>query len=139
MATAVGSRKSEAVSSKAPSPHPHRLPLTAYCLLLFSGCSGPAGLLNLVPTRTFENRQSQEMRDWIAGQITQNTEAITNEVWPWIVGLVLIFGLSKLADGMALWIQGARQAKHLSGHQAKLEHVAKMIENGGPPGAPPAK
>ncbi len=71
--------------------------------ILWSGCGADnAGLMNFIPTRSFEARTQQELKDFIANQVSTSSENVQNELWPWMVAIMFVYGGGKIS-GMVMY------------------------------------
>ncbi len=75
-----------------------KLAMFALMLAPLTGCLGSRGLL----TRGDSVRGDQELKHFIAEQVTASTENIQNELWPWMVAIIIIYAVGKIS-GMIMY------------------------------------
>lgn len=86
-------------------------------LLLASamGCSGPQGLLNYIPTRSFEQRTQQELKDFVAETVANSSSSVTNDIVPLIWGGGIMYLGAKLMTTVTFWFQNSKIRKAING------------------------
>ena len=51
------------------------------------------------------NESSQELRHFIADQVTASTKNIQNELWPWMVLIMAVYVVGKASGMIMYWLQ----------------------------------
>lgn len=76
--------------------------LTAGIIYSCAGCestgSAGVGLLNFLPSRSYSARQQTELREFIAETVDASSQNIQNELWPWMVLIMVVYGVGKLSS-----------------------------------------
>lgn len=77
---------------------------TAYCLLL-CGCIGTHG----------KQESVQDLRDFVAETVHASTRNVQNELWPWMVFLMCVYGVGKISGMVMYWLQHRGLKKAIDG------------------------
>ena len=77
---------------------------TGYVLLLY-GCLGTHGAAT----------SSQELRDFVAETVHASTENVQNELWPWMVLLMSVYGVGKASSMIMYWLQNRGLKRAING------------------------
>lgn len=83
-------------------------------LILLSGC-GTTGLLNYVPTRSFVDRSKMEMREFITESMEASSENIQNELWPWMILIMVVYGVGKISSTILYFFQNRGLKRVING------------------------
>lgn len=75
--------------------------------LLLCGCLGTHGAAT----------SSQELRDFVAETVHASTENIQNELWPWMILLMSVYGVGKISGMVMYWLQHRGLKRALNGGQ----------------------
>ena len=86
-------------------------------MALSSGCAKTAGLLNFLPTRSSANRSAQEMKNFIAEQVSMSSEHIQNELWPWMILIMAVYGGGKISGMVMYWLQQRGLKRAINGRR----------------------
>ena len=79
--------------------------LAAGCGLLLPGCLGTHGAAT----------SSQELRDFVAETVHASTENVQNELWPWMITLMCVYGVGKISSMVMFWLQNRRLKRVMNG------------------------
>lgn len=77
---------------------------TVYCVLL-CGCLGTHG----------KQESVQDLHDFVAEVVHASTKNVQNELWPWMVLLMSVYGVGKASSMIMYWLQSRGLKRAING------------------------
>ena len=77
--------------------------------LLFCGCLGTHG----------KQYSGQDLRDFAAETVHASTENVQNELWPWVVLLIVLYVVGNISKMVMGWLQHRVLKKAINGGRPK--------------------